>query len=114
MSCGQDLFRVVTSQNQKRIFLVRNFSGCEQKQGSLWPGFFFANSTLGKFVSALPTAPFNNPVCLQGRVTPPCFGSVGGGQKRLLFYEHLLSGVSLLTREGTILESRRTWTRGQF
>ena len=30
---------------------------------------------------------FNNPVCLQGRVTPPAlgFGSVGSAQERLLF-----------------------------
>ena len=53
---------------------------------------------------------FNNPVCLQGRVIPPCFGRVGGGPKRLFFYEHMLSSVSELTREGTIWESQRTWT----
>ena len=45
---------------------------------------------------------FNNPVCLQGWVTPPCFGRVGGRQKRLFFYEHMLSSVSEPTREGTI------------
>ena len=50
---------------------------------------------------------FNNPVCLQGRVTPPCCGKVKGGQKRLFFYEQMRSGVSQPTKEGTIWESRR-------
>ena len=34
---------------------------------------------------------FNNPVCLQGRVTPPRFGRVGDGQKRLFFNEQMLA-----------------------
>ena len=33
---------------------------------------------------------FNNPVCLQGRVTPPCCGKVEGGQQRLFFNEQVL------------------------
>jgi hypothetical protein len=57
---------------------------------------------------------FNNPVCLQGRVTPPCFGRVGDRQKCLFFYEHMLFGVSEPTREGTVWESRRTCTCGHF
>jgi hypothetical protein len=33
---------------------------------------------------------FNNPVCLQGRVTTPCCGKVEGGQKRLFSNEQVL------------------------
>ena len=55
---------------------------------------------------------FNNPVCLQGRVTPPpAAGRLRADRQRLFFYEQMRSGVSQPTREGTIWESRRTWTR---
>ena len=57
---------------------------------------------------------FNNPVFLQGWVTPPpfCFRRVGDGRQRLLTDEQMLSSVSQQTKEGTIWESSQdvhTW-----
>ena len=50
---------------------------------------------------------YNNPVCVQGQAIPPVlgFGTVGSADERLTVkgQERALSGVSLLTREGTFL-----------